>query len=135
MDVNTKLLSVKIICPSNTILDMKADMVNVPGVEGMFGVLPGHAKLIASVKVGLVSVFCQTQETKYFVYGGVAQVLGDELNIVSEFAAEIKNVSSKAIKTDLNELKKRLANIDKQSLESEIIVDKIEKYKSLLSFL
>jgi F-type H+-transporting ATPase subunit epsilon len=79
-------LSVKIILPSMTLLDVEANMVNLPGQEGVFGVLPGHCKLISNINTGIVSVFLAGQEEKYFVFSGVAQVKGEELNILSEFA-------------------------------------------------
>jgi len=65
---NTML--VKITMPSETIFEAKAEMVNLPGSDGIFGVLPGHAKLIAKIAIGCISVFLGGQEKKFFIYEG-----------------------------------------------------------------
>jgi len=53
----TEILLVRIILPSKVALEMEATLVNIPGTEGVFGVLPGHAKLTSSIDVGVVTLF------------------------------------------------------------------------------
>ena len=47
----------RIILPSHTMLEIDAEMVNIPSSDGMFGVLPNHSKLVADVEIGVVTIF------------------------------------------------------------------------------
>ena len=128
-------LSVKIILPSMTLLDVEANMVNLPGQEGVFGVLPGHCKLISNINTGIVSVFLAGQEEKYFVFSGVAQVNGEELNILSEFALLLGQETKTEALEQVILLEVSLLEHPSESLQANIILDTINKYQALLKFL
>ena len=128
-------LSVKIILPSMTLLDVEANMVNLPGQEGVFGVLPGHCKLISNINTGIVSVFLAGQEEKYFVFSGVAQVNGEELNILSEFALLLGRETKEEALDQVTLLKNSLLEQQPESLQANIILNTLEKYQALLKFL
>ena len=118
-----------------TLLDAEANMVNLPGQEGVFGVLPGHCKLISNINTGIVSVFLAGQEEKYFVFSGVAQVNGEELNILSEFALLLgKETKTEALEQVIL-LEVSLLEYPSESLQANIILDTINKYQALLKFL
>lgn len=127
-------LSVKIILPSKIAFEMEADMVNIPGKEGVFGVLPGHSKLTSNIDVGVVTVFSREVGRQYFVYRGVAQITGSELNIVSEFVADLGAVSKINVLDSIINLKSDLSDEEEGTVEAESIADKIEKYQALLNF-
>lgn len=118
-----------------TMLDTEASMVNLPGEEGMFGVLPGHCKLISNIKTGIISVFLGEKEQKYFVFGGLAQVTGSELNIISEFASILEQETKTNVMDHIMVLKSSLLDHQHGSLQADIILDKLEKYQELLKFL
>ena len=128
-------LLVRIILPSKIILKTEADMVNIPGGEGVFGVLPGHAKLTSNIDIGIVTLFLGDKEIKYFVYGGIAQVTGPELNIVSEFAVDLEAVDKSTVLNKITNLKSDLSGELEKSLEADIISSNIEKYHALLKFI
>ena len=130
--INTIL--VKIIMPSETIFQTDATMVNIPGGGGVFGVLPGHAKLISTVQIGVVSVFAHGEEKKFFVSGGMAQVAGSEVNIVTEFAASLEDQNKSDILNKIAELKIELEAGDKTNLEATILEASVSRYNSLLGF-
>lgn len=125
----------RIILPSETFLEKKADLVNIPGGEGVFGVLPGHAKIVSTVKIGVVSVFLNDVEEKYYVHGGVAQVHDDEVNIITEYAANISESNKTALENSITNLENELSSEEEGSVEAGVINDRIAKHKSLISFL
>ena len=49
-------LSFRLVMPERELLDTEADMVVVPGIEGDFGVMHGHAPLISIVRPGVLEV-------------------------------------------------------------------------------
>lgn len=132
--MSNKLL-IRIILPSETFLEVEASQVNIPGTEGVFGVLPGHVKLTSAIEIGIASIFNNEVETKYYIHGGVVQVTGDEVNIVTEYAASIPESNKTTITNEITDLKEELSSEEEGSIEADIILDKIEKHKSLIKFL
>jgi len=47
----------ELVSPERLLVSRPVEMVVVPGVEGDFGVLPGHAPLISEVRPGVIAVF------------------------------------------------------------------------------
>ena len=132
--MSDKLL-VRIILPSETFLEIEASLVNIPGGDGVFGVLPGHAKLTSTIDVGIISLFIDDVKKIYYVHGGVAQVTGDAVNIVTEYAASIAGSNKTTITNEITDLKEELASEEENSIESDINLAKIEKHQSLIKFL
>jgi F-type H+-transporting ATPase subunit epsilon len=130
----TNTTKVKIIMPSNILFETDAQMVNIPGGSGMFGVLPGHMKMISTIQVGIVSIFVDEIEQKFFVYGGLAKISGTEVNIVTEFALAMNGQTKADILSKITALKAELEAIEKDSLDFDILNDNIARYNSLLNF-
>ena len=124
----------RIIVPSDTVAEINSEMVVIPGKEGVFGVLPGHAKFTSSVNMGVVEAEVKGARRRFFVYEGVAQVTGLEVNIVTEFAADLEQIDKNHVLNKITELKSEMADKDKGSIEERIIERKIEKYEALMSF-
>jgi F-type H+-transporting ATPase subunit epsilon len=130
---NTML--VKITMPSETIFEAKAEMVNLPGSDGIFGVLPGHAKLIAKIAIGCISVFLGDQEKKFFIYEGIAQITPLEVNIVSEFVMDLERQYKNEVLNKITNLKTELEQSKKNSSEAKLLEYTITRYNSLLDFM
>lgn len=131
----SETLLAKIILPSGALLETEATMVTIPGAEGVFGVLPGHAPLVSSVDSGVVAVSSREKAQNYFVYGGIAQVSELGVNIISEFAVDLSSVSASSVRQDITDFEKKLSGLDADSVEAFEISDKLKKYQSLLKFL
>lgn len=126
---------VKIIMPSKILLEDEVKMVNVPGSDGMFGVLPGHMNLVSSLDIGIVTVFYDKFDAKYFIYGGVAEVKGQELNIVTEFAVNMEYTNKDLVYNEIRNLQNMLNNVEGDSIEIAIISSNIARYEALLRVL
>jgi F-type H+-transporting ATPase subunit epsilon len=65
----------ELVTPDRLLLSEMVEMVVVPGTEGNFGVLPGHAPLISSIRPGTIDVYeGQTITRRIFVVSGIAEV-------------------------------------------------------------
>jgi len=63
----------ELVSPERLLFSADVESVVVPGTEGDFGVLPGHARLISTVRPGVISVFQNGKVTdRIFVEGGFA---------------------------------------------------------------
>ncbi len=125
----------KIIMPSNVIATVNAAIVTLPGKDGVFGVMPGHTRLIANLKPGVVKIMVEQKEKQYFIFAGVAEVTAAEINIVTEFAVNLSKTTKTVVMDNINNLESELKGEDLQSVEVSIINAKISQYKSLLEFI
>src|SRR3989304_3981374 len=62
------------------------DEVVAPGLQGYFGVLPGHVPFLTSLQSGEVSYRIGRTEQYLAVRGGFAEVQGDRVTILAERA-------------------------------------------------
>jgi F-type H+-transporting ATPase subunit epsilon len=79
-------LKLELATPTRLVVSGEADEVVVPGVEGAFGVLPGHAPLLSLVGTGEVMYRTGREERYLAVSGGFAEVGPDHVTILAETA-------------------------------------------------
>jgi F-type H+-transporting ATPase subunit epsilon len=85
-------LELQIVTPDRMIVQERVDEVQIPGVEGYFGVLPGHTPLLASLAVGELW-YRQGQEKTYVAITlGFAEVLPDRVTILAQRAERAEDV-------------------------------------------
>ncbi len=78
----------QLITPEKTLFDGEADYIAIPGAEGEFGVMDGHAPVIATLKEGAVIVELAGGDKKEFVIsGGVAEVVPERCTLLVETPA------------------------------------------------
>ena len=51
-------LSLEVVAPEKMVMSKTVDMVTISGTEGDFGVLPGHAALVSSIRPGSFRIYC-----------------------------------------------------------------------------
>ena len=84
----------RLVMPERELLATEADMVVVPGTEGDFGVLPGHAPLISTVRPGVLEVFQGNKADKRFlVVGGFAEVTPERCTVLADEALPFESVT------------------------------------------
>ena len=80
----------ELVSPERLLLSIPVEMVVVPGSEGDFGVLPGHAPMISTVRPGVVSIWRDgAVDRRVFVAGGVAEVQPERCTVLAEDAVPL----------------------------------------------
>ena len=79
-------LALHIVTPDRAVTHEQVDEVEIPGVDGYFGVLPGHAAMIAALKVGEVMYRIGKVEHYLVLSGGLCEVADDVVTVMAEFA-------------------------------------------------
>ncbi len=88
-------LSFRLVMPERELLATEADMVVVPGSEGDFGVLHGHAPLISTVRAGVLEVFQGNKaEQRFLVAGGFAEVTSERCTVLADEAMPFEAVTA-----------------------------------------
>jgi len=84
-----------LVSPERLLLSEKAEMVTLPGAAGYFGVLPGHAPVISTLKPGVIEVKGGgANGARYFVSAGFAEVTADRLTVLAEDAIAVNTVDA-----------------------------------------
>ncbi|MEQ8388880.1 MAG: ATP synthase F1 subunit epsilon [Alphaproteobacteria bacterium] len=77
----------ELVSPERLLVSEPVEMVVVPGTEGLFGVLPGHALMISGVEPGLVEIYESGQVTRrIFVGPGFAEVTTERCTVLADMA-------------------------------------------------
>lgn len=101
----------ELVSPERLVVSMPVDMVVVPGGEGDFGVLPGHAPLIASVRPGVIEIYEGRQVSdRIFVAGGFAEVTGERCTVLAEAAMRVADIDVGKAESDLRSAENDLAD-------------------------
>jgi F-type H+-transporting ATPase subunit epsilon len=79
-------LTLELATPSRLIVSAEVDEVVAPGSLGYFGVLPGHAPLLATLGIGEVTYRIGREEYHVAVSGGFAEVRNDKVIILADAA-------------------------------------------------
>ena len=75
---------VEITTPDKEIFFGNASLINLPGIDGAFGILENHANMVAALKKGTIKLISE-DETLYFeISGGVVEVLKNKIQILAE---------------------------------------------------
>jgi len=86
--------SFRLVMPERELLATEADMVVVPGSEGDFGVMHGHAPLISTVRPGVLEVFQGSKvEQRFLVVGGFAEVTPERCTVLADEALPFETVT------------------------------------------
>ncbi|WP_370676579.1 F0F1 ATP synthase subunit epsilon [Pleomorphomonas sp. PLEO] len=76
----------ELVSPERLILSVDADQVDLPGSEGDFGVLAGHAPFLTTLKTGIITVKAGGVSSRIYVRGGFADVNASGLSVLAEKA-------------------------------------------------
>ena len=107
----------------------EVDQVDVPGSEGDFGVLAGHAPLIALLRPGLMTVYAGGEQTRLVVLGGFAEVGPDGLTVLADVATSLEDCDRVALQAQIAEMETRCKDLEGTELDREIA--KLDHFKVL----
>jgi F-type H+-transporting ATPase subunit epsilon len=97
-------------------ISTEVEMVVVPGTEGNFGVLPGHAPLISTIRPGMIEVYetRPTVSSRIFVVSGIAEVTPERCTVLAEEAISPSDLDRGAIEAELQVIEGNLPSLREQ---------------------
>ena len=119
----------ELVSPDKISFSGEVDQVDVPGSEGDFGVLAGHAPLIALLRPGLMTVYAGGEQIKLVVLGGFAEVGPDGLTVLADVATSLDDIDRAALQAQIAEMETRVKNMEGSALDREIA--KLDHFKAL----
>jgi F-type H+-transporting ATPase subunit epsilon len=95
-------LKVRLVTPDRVLVDQTADAVEVPGKNGYFEVLYGHAPLLSEIGAGEVRLHGgEAGDQRYTVARGFVEVLPERVTILAESAQKPEEIDTGAVQEQL----------------------------------
>jgi F-type H+-transporting ATPase subunit epsilon len=105
----------ELVTPERLLLSEMVEMVVVPGTEGNFGVLPGHAPLISSIRPGTIDVYDgQIVTRRIFIVSGIAEVTPERCTVLADEALPPDELDRSAIEAELQTVQGNLPSLREQ---------------------
>jgi len=112
-----KQLLLEVVTPDRLVLSTEADVVVCPGVEGQFGVLPGHIPFLSALEIGEMYYRKGGQIEYLAVSGGFAEVTGEKVTIVAESAEKGREIDLERAQRAQERAEKRLATAKTEEID------------------
>jgi F-type H+-transporting ATPase subunit epsilon len=117
----------EIATPERLLLDEQVAQAELPGKNGYFGVLPGHAPLLSALGAGVLSFNQGGRQEFLAIDGGFAEVLGDHVRVLAEHAEYGRDVQVDRARRQLEEASTRLRDLHEDALQSEAALSDVQK--------
>jgi len=84
-------LHIDLVSPEKILFTGDVNQVDVPGSEGDFGVLAGHAPLMTTLRPGIMAIHRDDGQLRIVVIGGFAEVNPTGLTILADTAVPLED--------------------------------------------
>jgi F-type H+-transporting ATPase subunit epsilon len=108
-------IAFELVTPERLIMSTEVEMVVVPGTEGNFGVLPGHAPLISTIRPGTIDIYeGRAIKERIFVVGGIAEVTPERCTVLADEAMAPDALDRAQLDHELTEIEGNLPSLREQ---------------------
>ncbi|HEX7175157.1 MAG TPA: F0F1 ATP synthase subunit epsilon [Pyrinomonadaceae bacterium] len=101
-------LQLDVITPERLLVSESVDSVNLPGVGGELGILPGHTPLISQLQTGVLSYAQSGTTRRLLVSGGFVEVNADRVSVLADMAEFPEEVDTQNARREREEAERRL---------------------------
>jgi F-type H+-transporting ATPase subunit epsilon len=118
-----------LVSPEKLAFSGEVDQVDVPGVEGDFGVLAGHAPVVATIRPGILTITTGSTHQKIIVLGGLAEVSDKGLTVLADVATSLQELDREAFAEQISGMEAKLN--EKEGSELDRAIERLDHYKSI----
>jgi F-type H+-transporting ATPase subunit epsilon len=81
-----------LVAPDKLLFSGEVDQVDLPGIEGDFGVLADHAPMVVLLRPGVISVIVGGQAERIVIFGGFAEISPQGLTVLADNASSVQDL-------------------------------------------
>ena len=118
-----------LVSPEKLAFSGEVDQVDVPGVEGDFGVLAGHAPVVSAIRPGILVVTAGGTQQKIIVLGGLAEVSEKGLTVLADVATSTQELDRAQFAETISAMEANLSEKDGSELDRAI--ERLDHFKSI----
>jgi F-type H+-transporting ATPase subunit epsilon len=118
-----------LVSPEKLAFSGEVDQVDVPGVEGDFGVLAGHAPVVAAIRPGILTVISGGSKQKIIVLGGIAEISAKGLTLLADVATSLDELDRAEFAETIADMEAKLS--EKEGSELDHAIERLDHFKSI----
>jgi F-type H+-transporting ATPase subunit epsilon len=123
-------LKFELVSPEKLLFSGEVDQVDVPGIEGDFGVLEGHAPVVATLRPGILTVHVDGNAEKIVVLGGFAEVSASGLTVVADTAEAMEKIDRDMVTRHISDIEARIQKTEPGS-ELDKLITRLDHFKEV----
>jgi len=119
-----------LVSPEKLLFSDEVDQVDLPGLEGDFGVLAGHTPIVAALRPGIVDIRTADTRQRFVVLGGLAEFSKEELTVLADTASLVEEFDLADLMARIEQMQDNLAKI---SIGEELdrAIEQLDHYKTV----
>ena len=94
-------LQLEVATPEHQLVSESVTEVQIPGKDGMLGILPGHAALLGLLGTGALVYTSEGRKRSLAIQGGFLEVLPDHVRVLADVAERGEEIDANKAKSDL----------------------------------
>lgn len=119
----------EVVTPERLLISQEVDEVSAPGIEGDFGVLPGHCHFMSTLRIGELRYRVGEDNLFMSVLWGFAQVTPKKVTILAEIAEKAEDIDIERAEAAVAEAERR---VQVGGLPSEVEAARVSLEKARL---
>ena len=119
-----------LVSPEKLLFSGEVTQVDIPGSEGDFGVLAGHAPIVTTVRPGILTIFREGAALKIVVNGGFAEVNPEGLTVLADMAVPIEEFDRDVLAGEIKDTEEDLADT-KDDWQRDKLAHRLDQLKAL----
>jgi F-type H+-transporting ATPase subunit epsilon len=120
-----------LVSPEKLAFSGEVDQVDIPGVEGDFGVLAGHAPVVAAIRPGILTIIAGGERQRVIVLGGVAEMSDKGLTVLADVATSVEDLDRAQFADAIAQMQEKLS--EKEGYELDSAIARLDHFKSIQS--
>ena len=124
-------LHFELVSPEKLVFSGEVEQVDVPGAEGDFGVLAGHAPFVTTLRPGILTVHGAGGAQKIVVLGGFAEVSAEGLTVLADVAEAVEDIDRGMIATRIGEMESSASAKMEPGSELDKLITRLDQFKTV----
>jgi len=122
-----------LVSPEKIAFSGEVEQVDIPGVDGDFGVMAGHSPLVASVRPGVMTVTVGGKHEKIIVLGGLAEISEKGLTVLADTATSLADLDKAAFASQIAEMEENLKE-EEPGNALDRAISRLDHFKAIQSY-
>jgi F-type H+-transporting ATPase subunit epsilon len=123
-------LHFEFVSPESVLFSGDVDQVDLPGIEGDLGVLPGHAPMVTLLRPGIVTIMREGQREPVVVVGGFAEMGPSGLTVLADRAGAREDFDLESLADDIRDTEEDVADC-KDDAQRDKLVRHLDQLRAL----
>jgi len=120
----------ELVSPEKLLFSGDVEQVDLPGVDGDFGVLASHAPMVTTLRPGILTVHASGGKQRIVVLGGFAEVSKDGLTVLANVAEAEEDIDHGMITSRIDDLESRIAKTEPGD-ELDKLITQLDNFKEV----